>query len=90
MSITYDEVYISTIREIKICKDYIKKYEKEISKLEKKLGINVNDAIAKYQKLYMNNKTKTSADGQLKKIYDLKLALEKEKKRLKELEELLK
>jgi len=35
VSITYDEVWISTKREINICKDYIKSYEREISKIEK-------------------------------------------------------
>jgi len=60
MPITYDELWISTMREINICKDYIKSYEKEIKTLEEKLGIKVseiNEEMLKTKKLknYMIN-----------------------------------
>jgi len=57
MPITYDELWISTMREINICKDYIKSYEKEIKTLEEKLGIKVseiNEEMLKNKKLKIN------------------------------------
>lgn len=78
MSITYDEVWISTMREIKICKDYIKSYEKELKELEEKLRIKASDITEDL----LGNK-------EIKKLYETKLALEREIKRLKGLEELL-
>lgn len=77
--ITYDEVWISTMREINICKDYIKAYQKEISKLEKELGIKADEINEEMLK-----------DKRVKKLYEKTLALERQKNRLKELEELLK
>ncbi len=79
MAITYDEVWISTMREIKICKDYIDKYEKEIIKLEEKLGIKASEITPDMIK-----------DNKIKKLYHTKLALDRAKERLKGLEELLK
>ncbi|GAQ94954.1 hypothetical protein TAGGR_11152 [Thermodesulfovibrio aggregans] len=79
MSLTYDEVWISTMREINICKDYIKSYEKQIKKLEDKLGIKASDI-----------KEEMLKDKKIKKLYEKTLALKREKERLKGLEELLK
>jgi len=79
MSVKYDEIFISTMREINICKDYINAYEREIKKLEKKTGIKASDITEDMLK-----------DGKIRKLYEKILALEREKKRLKELEELLK
>ncbi|HHW21183.1 hypothetical protein [Thermodesulfovibrio thiophilus] len=79
MPITYDELWISTMREINICKDYIKSYEKEIKTLEEKLGIKVSEI---NEEMLKNKK--------IKKLYDKFLALERTKKRLKGLEDLLK
>lgn len=79
MAITYDEVWISTMREINICKDYIRSYEKKIRSLEKELGIKASQLNENMFK-----------DKKIKKLYETKLALEREQKRLKELEELLK
>lgn len=79
MAITYDEVWISTMREINICKDYIRSYEKKIRSLEKELGIKVSQLNENMFK-----------DKKIKKLYETKLALEREQKRLKELEEFLK
>lgn len=78
MSITYDEVWISTMREIKICKDYIKSYEKQLNELEERLKIKASDITEDL----LSNK-------EMKKLYETKLALEREIKRLKGLEELL-
>ncbi|MEJ5227816.1 hypothetical protein [Thermodesulfovibrio sp.] len=78
MSITYDEVWISTMREIKICKDYIKSYEKQLNELEERLKIKASDITEDL----LSNK-------EIKKLYETKLALEREIKRLKGLEELL-
>lgn len=79
MAITYDEVYISTMREINICKDYIKNYETEIRNLEESLSIKVFEITEEML-----------VDKKFKKLYETKLALEREKERLKGLEELLK
>lgn len=79
MSLTYDEVWISTMREIKICKDYIKAYEREIKKLEEKLGIKASDI-----------KEEMLKDKRIKKLYEKNLVLKREQERLKGLEELLK
>mgnify|MGYP000063217941 CR=1 FL=1 len=79
MSITYDEVWISTIREINICKDYIKSYEKEISKIEKNCGLKASEI-----------KEEMLSDKEIRRLFEMAIALEREKRRLKELEELLK
>jgi predicted RNase H-like nuclease (RuvC/YqgF family) len=79
VSITYDEVWISTKREINICKDYIKSYEREISKIEKKLGLKASGI-----------KKEMLRDKEIRRLFEIAFALEREKKRLKELEELLK
>ncbi|GAB6182383.1 hypothetical protein [Thermodesulfovibrio hydrogeniphilus] len=96
MGITYDEVWISTMREINICKDYIKQYEKEISQLKKELGItseNVENDSQQSCKAGCNctkQMDEISLKKKLKKLQDLKIALEREKQRLKGLEELIK
>lgn len=79
MPVKYDEIFISTMREINICKDYINAYEKEIKKLEKKLGIKSSDITQEMLK-----------DKKIKKLYEKTIALQREKERLKGLEELLK
>lgn len=79
MTITYDEVFISTIREINICKDYIKAYEKQIEKLQEETGLKASEITQDM----LNNK-------KVKRLYELNLALQREKTRLKELEELIK
>ncbi len=79
MGITYDEVYISTMREIKICQDYIKDYETKVKELEEFLQIKASEITEDM----LNNKM-------IKKLYETKLALERQKERLKGLEELLK
>ncbi len=79
MGITYDEVFISTMREIKICQDYIKDYETKIRELEEILQIKVSEITED-----MLN------DKRIRKLYETKLALERQKERLKGLEELLK
>ncbi|WP_353684923.1 hypothetical protein V4D30_03770 [Thermodesulfovibrio sp. 3907-1M] len=79
MPVKYDEIFISTMREINICKDYINAYEKEIKKLEKKLGISSSQITQEMLK-----------DKKIKKLYEKNLALQREKERLKRLEELLK
>jgi len=79
VSITYDEVWISTIREINICKDYIKSYEKEISKIEKNCGLKASEI-----------KEEMLSDKEIRRLFEMAIALEREKRRLKELEELLK
>lgn len=79
MTINYDEIYISTMREINICKDYIKSYETEIRNLEESLSIKAFEITEEML-----------GDKKLKKLYETKLALEREKERLKGLEGLLK
>jgi|YNPBryulayer2012_1023412.scaffolds.fasta_scaffold00175_9 hypothetical protein len=79
MPVKYDEILISTMREINICKDYIDAYEREIKKLEEKLNIKAFDITEEMLK-----------DKKIKKLYEKTLALDREKKRLKGLEELLK
>ncbi len=79
MSITYDEVWISTIREIKICKDYISIYEKELNELEKNLGVKASELDENLKK-----------NENFKRLYEVQNLLNRERKRLKELEELLK
>lgn len=78
MSITYDEVWISTMREIKICKDYIEKYEKELKTLEDELKVRATELSEDMLK-----------DSKIRKLYEIKHALERERERLKGLEELL-
>lgn len=79
MAITYDEVWISTIREIKICKDYISIYEKELNELEKNLGVKASELDENLKK-----------NEKFKRLYEVQNLLNRERKRLKELEELLK
>jgi len=67
------------MREINICKDYIRNYEKKILSLEKELGIKASQLNEDMLK-----------DKKIRKLYETKLALEREQERLKGLEELLK
>lgn len=47
MAIVYDEVWITSSREVKICLDAIKAYEKQLKELEEIHGINKNELLLK-------------------------------------------
>lgn len=53
MAIIYDEVWITSSREVKICLDAIKAYEKELKELEEIHGINGQDLLLKIDRGYV-------------------------------------
>ncbi len=53
MAIIYDEVWITSSREVKICLDAIKAYEKELKKLEERYSINGQGLLLKIEKGYV-------------------------------------
>jgi len=45
MAITYDEVWITTSREVKVCEDSIRSYKKELKSFEQRYGITTEEFI---------------------------------------------
>ncbi len=83
MTITYDEVWITTMREIEICRYSIRKYEDFLERMEAKYGMKTEDFLKKYE----GNALEANRD--FKKWYDIYLAREKCSLRKKELETFL-
>lgn len=79
MSIVYDEVWITTMREIEICRYSLRKYEGFLKKMEDKYGMKTEEFVKRYREGYLYNKD-------FKKWYDTYLAREKCSLRKKELE----
>lgn len=87
MSIVYDEVWITTMREIEICRYSLKKYEAIIKKMEGKYGITTEEFLKRYKdESFPENKVSVR---DFKKWYDIYLAREKCSLRKKELESFL-
>lgn len=82
MAITYDEVWITTGREIKICQDSIRAYEKELKTLESQYSIKPDELFEKLK----NNHILESHEA---RWYSTYLALKREEQRLQELETFL-
>lgn len=87
MSIVYDEVWITTMREIEICRYSLKKYEATIKKMEERYGITTDEFLKRYKEESLSEKGVSVKD--LKKWYDIYLAREKCSLRKKELESFL-
>lgn len=83
MAIVYDEQWITTRREIDICKGAIRNYEKIIKGMEDRYGMKTCDLIEEFK----GNESAVNAD--FKKWYDTYLALERCKRRKEELEAFL-
>ncbi len=83
MTIVYDEVWITTMREVNICRYSIKKYEKFLRKMEDKYGMKTEDFLKKYEGGLLHEQK------DFKKWYDIYLAREKCCLRKKELESFL-
>lgn len=82
MAIIYDEVWITSSREVKICLDAIKAYEKELKKLEEKGGINGKELLLKIEKGYVPG-------GHEVRWYETYLGLMRTRDRLDELKRFL-
>ncbi len=87
MAIIYDEVWITTGREIKVCEDAIRAYRKELRSFEERYGISTEEFIN-------NSGTDMEAVAKVtekdrKKWYELYLGLKRTEERLKGLQEFL-
>ena len=82
MTIVYDEQWITTEREIKVCDGAIRKYERELRKIEDKHGITKDEFISRNPELSQNN-------PDFKRWYETYLALQRCKERKKGLEKFL-
>jgi hypothetical protein len=85
MAITYDEVWITTGREIKVCEDAIKAYRKELRSFEERYRISTEE--------FINNsgtgKEAKVTEKDRKKWYELYLGLKRTEERLKGLQAFL-
>lgn len=79
----YDEVWITTMREVEICRYSLKKYECFLKKMEDKYGMKTEDFLKRYKE------SELRANRDFKKWYDIYLAREKCSLRKKELESFL-
>ncbi len=78
MSIVYDEVWITTSREVMVCLDAIRAYEKELRLLEEGYHINPEELLQRIEDGY-------APQGHEKTWYETYLGLMRTKKRLEEL-----
>lgn len=78
----YDEVWITTMREIEICRYSLKKYERFIKKMEDKYKMTTEEFLKRYGGFPLENRD-------FKKWYDTYLAKEKCRLRKGELEKFL-
>ncbi len=53
MAIIYDEVWITSSREVQVCLDAIKAYEKELKELEDRYSIKGNELLLKIEDGYV-------------------------------------
>jgi len=84
MGIIYDEVWITTSREVKVCEDSIRSYKKELKSFEQRYGITTEEFINSGATCIIN-----ISDKDRKKWYELYLGLKKTEERLKGLQEFL-
>jgi hypothetical protein len=96
VSVIYDEVWITTMREVEICRYSLKKYERFLRKMEDKYGMNTDDFVKKYgfsedQTEFSDKDTRKVREENIdfKKWYDIYLAKEKCSQRMRELERFL-
>lgn len=83
MAVIYDEVWITTMREIEICRYSLKKYEGFLKKMEDKYRMPSEEFLKRYEGGILPE------NRDFKKWYDIHLAREKCLIRKKELESFL-
>ncbi len=83
MAVVYDEVYISTMREIRVCKETIKRLSKSLGEMERRYGISTKEFMDRFGGCGLIN----SRDYE--EWHDSFVGLKSWEKRLKEFEEIL-
>ncbi len=83
MAVVYDEVYISTMREIRVCKEAIKKLSRVLGEMERRYGISTAEFMDRFGGCGMVN------NRDYEKWHDSFVGLKSYEKTLKEFEEIL-